>query len=105
MNNILLPETAYAATAVPPAVLVFVGKISTNVLNPVIAIFFALAFAYFVYGVAAYIWNPDSEEARTKGQQNMLWGVIGMLIMVSVFGIMRFLVNSIGADPSLMNYV
>ncbi|MDO8521139.1 MAG: hypothetical protein Q7S52_03420 [bacterium] len=104
MNNILLPETAYAATP-PQSVLTFVGKISTNILNPIIAILFALAFVYFVYGVAAYIWNPDNEEARTNGQRSMLWGVIGMLIMVSVFGIMRFLISSIGADANLMNYV
>ena len=100
-----LPMMAFAATTVPPAVLTFVGKISTNILNPIIAILFALAFTYFVWGVAKYIWNPDSEEARTTGQKAMLWGVIGMFIMVSVFGIMRFLISSIGADSALMNYV
>ena len=103
--NLLSPNTAYAATTIPGPVLTFVGKISTNILNPIIAILFALALVYFIYGVAFYIWNPDNEEARTKGRQGMLWGVIGMLIMVSVFGIMRFLINSSGADPTLMNYV
>lgn len=101
---LLLPAVAFAATP-PASVLSFVGKVSTNILNPIIAIIFALAFVYFIYGVAAYIWNPDSEEARIKGQKAMLWGVVGMFIMVSVFGIMRFLINSIGADPNLMNYV
>jgi len=104
MNNLLFLKTAYAATP-PQSVLVFVGKISTNILNPIIAILFALAFAYFVWGVAAYLWRPDSEEARTKGQKAMLWGIVGMFIMVSVFGIMSFLISSIGADSALMNYV
>lgn len=101
---LFLPTVALAAT-VPPAVLSLVGKISTNILNPIIAILFALAFVYFVWGVAKYIWSPDNEKARTDGQQAMLWGVIGMFIMVSVFGIMRFLISSIGADEALMNYV
>jgi hypothetical protein len=105
MSNLLFPETAHAATAVPPKVLSFIGKISTEILNPIIAILFSLALAYFIYGVAAYLWNPDSEEAREKGRTGMLWGIIGMFIMISVFGIMRFLISSIGADPSLMNYV
>ena len=35
----------------------------------------------------------------------MLWGVVGMFIMVSVFAIMRFIISSIGADPTLMDYV
>ena len=105
MSNLLLPETAYAVTTVPPKVLSFIGKISTEILNPIIAILFALALVYFIYGVAAYLWNPDSEEAREKGRKSMLWGIVGMFIMVSVFGIMRFLISSIDADPNLMNYV
>jgi len=105
MTNIIFPETAHAATDIPPTVLTFIGKISTEILNPIIAILFSLALAYFVYGVALYIWNPDNEEARVKGRLGMLWGVVGMFIMVSVFGIMSFLISSIGADPDLMNYV
>lgn len=83
----------------------FIGKISTEILNPIIAILFSLALVYFIYGVAAYLWNPDNEEARQKGRKGMLWGIVGMFVMVSVFGIMRFLISSIGADPTLMNYV
>lgn len=105
MMNLLFPNTAYAKTAVPPDVLSFVGKISTEILNPIIAIIFSLALAYFVFGVAAYLWNPDNEEARAKGRQGMLWGIVGMLVMVSVFGIMRLLISSIGADSGLINYV
>lgn len=106
MNSIFFPEVAEAAPPpIPSSVLTFVGKISTEILNPIIAMMFALAMAYFVYGVVAYIWSPDNEEAREKGKQSMFWGVIGMFIMVSVFGIMRFLIDSIGADASLMNYV
>lgn len=105
MNSIFFPAVAEAAPVIPASVLTFVGKISTEILNPIIAMMFAFAMAYFVYGVVAYIWHPDNEEAREKGKQSMFWGVIGMFIMVSVFGIMRFLIDSIGADPALMNYV
>lgn len=104
---LLLPAVALAGNSpTPPAeVLTFIGKLSTNILNPLILILFALAFVYFVYGVAAYIWNPDSEEAREKGKRSMLWGIVGMFIMVSVFGIMQLIISTVGADQSLMNYV
>ncbi|SRR3989339_1420092 len=105
MNSIFFPAAAEAAAVIPPSVLTFVGKISTEILNPIIAMMFAFAMAYFVYGVVSYIWNPDNEEAREKGRSSMFWGVIGMFIMVSVFGIMKFLISSIGADMNLMNYV
>ena len=105
MNYLFFLPTAEAAATIPPSVLAFVGKISTTILNPIIALMFGLATAYFVYGVAKYIWSPESEEARLEGRTSMIWGIVGMLIMVSVFGIMRLLISSIGADAGLMNYV
>ena len=104
MTNIFFPNTAYAAE-IPPTVLTFIGKISTEILNPIIAIMFALATAYFFYGIASYIWSPEDEKAREAGRKAILWGIVGMFIMVSVFGIMKFLISSIGADPALMDYV
>jgi len=104
--SLFTPHTASAQTPpIPPSVLNLVGKISTEILNPLIALMFAGALVYFFYGVAAYIWNPDNEEARENGRHAMLWGVVGMFIMVSVFGIMKLIISSIGADPALMNYV
>lgn len=103
---LLFPRTAYAAPpAIPAPVKTFIGKISTEILNPLIAIMFAVATAYFFYGVARYIWDPDNEEEREKGRLGMMYGLIGMFIMVAVFGIMRFIISSIGADTGLMNYV
>jgi len=106
MLNYLLVNTAYAqGVSVPNATKKFIGKISTEILNPLIILMFTLATVYFIYGVAQYIWNPDSDEAREKGRQSMMYGIIGMFIMVAVFSIIRFVIASIGADDSVMNYV
>ena len=94
-----------AAPAIPPTVLNFVGKISTQILNPLIALMFAVALLVFVWGVARYIWSPYDEKLRESGRRSMLWGIVGMVIMVSVFGIMSFIISSIGADAELLNYV
>jgi hypothetical protein len=94
-----------AAPAIPTPVKTFIGKISTEILDPIIAILFVVATAYFFLGVARYIWSPDNEEAREKGKVGMFYGIIGMFIMVAVFGILKFIISSIGADPALMNYV
>ncbi len=94
-----------APPPIPTPVKTFVGKISTEILNPIIAILFVVATAYFFYGVAKYIWNPDNEEMRESGRMGMLYGIIGMFIMVAVFGILRFLIASTGSDANLINYV
>ena len=106
MNILLLflPSTA-EAVVIPANVLTFVGKISTNILNPLIALMFGLATAYFVFGVVKYVWDPDNEQAREEGRRSMIWGIAGMVIMVSVFAIMRVLLSTIGADVKVMDYV
>jgi uncharacterized membrane protein YfcA len=103
---LFLPRVAYAAPpAIPTPVKTFIGKISTEILNPIIAILFVVATAYFFFGVAKYIWNPDNEESRQEGKVGMFYGLIGMFIMVAVFGILKFVISSTGADPALINYV
>ncbi len=57
---------------------------------------FSLALAYFLWGLVAFIRNAANAEARATGQRHMLWGIIGMVIMVGVFGIISLLVNLFG---------
>ena len=73
-----------------------VKRVNQYILNPFIAFLFTLALAYFIYGVFQFLMNSDREDARTTGKQNMLWGVIGMAIMMSVFGIMQVIINTLG---------
>jgi|SRR3972149_12157548 len=73
-----------------------VKRVNTVILNPFIVFLFAVALIYFLYGVFEFLANADSEDARTKGKTHMLWGVIGMFIMMSVFGIMQIIINTLG---------
>lgn len=76
----------------------FVLKFNEVVLNPVIGLLFAIALVVFLWGVVEFLLQSDSEEAREKGKSHMLWGVIGMFIMFSVFAIIRLIAGTIGAD-------
>jgi uncharacterized membrane protein YidH (DUF202 family) len=71
-------------------------SVNRVILNPLILFLFALALAYFLYGVMQFIINPGNEEIRKTGKSHMLWGVVGMVIMVSVFGIMQLILNTLG---------
>ena len=73
------------------------NSINKVIINPLIVLLFALAVVYFIYGLAKYLLNPDNEEVRRSSKSHMLWGIIGMFIMVSVFGIMNLIINTIGA--------
>jgi len=91
----LFVETAYAAPSDFDALIV---KISENILNPFIAFLFVLATVYFLFGLVQFYIAGDNEESRKKGQSHMVWGIVGMFIMLSVFGIMRVIVNTLGIN-------
>lgn len=73
------------------------------IVNPIIQVLFVVATIVFVYGVFEFIRGAESPEVRKQGQQHMLWGIIGLAIMVSVFTIIDILLNTIGADtPAIL---
>lgn len=72
-------------------------SISEKIIDPIILFLFALATLYFLYGVLQLIQNAGNEEARKVGQQHVLWGVVGMFIMLSFWGIMHLICNTINA--------
>ena len=72
------------------------SKIKTEIVNPAIYLLLALAAAYFVWGVFTFVSNQESDEAREKGKQHMIYGIVGIAIMLSAFGIMRMLAGTIG---------
>ena len=65
------------------------------IINPLIAFLFALAIAFFLYGVLEFFLNQENEEAKTKGKSHMIWGVIGITIMMSVFTIMNIILSTL----------
>lgn len=65
--------------------------IKTEILDPLTVLLFVLATAIFLWGVIEMLANSDNEEARTTGRKHMIWGVIGLFIMLSVKVIIRML--------------
>lgn len=69
-------------------------NIELFILNPIIYLLFGLALIVFLYGVFEFIRNSDDTEERKKGGQHILWGVVGMAIMFSAYGIINFVLNT-----------
>ncbi len=68
--------------------------IINNILVPVI---FALAFIVFLYGVArAYIFSRGDPEETKKGHSLILWGIVGFVVMISLWGLVNVVANTFG---------
>jgi hypothetical protein len=59
----------------------------------------AVAMAVFFWGVFEFVSKSGSDEARDKGKRNMLWGIIGLFIMIGVFGIVQIILGTFGIEP------
>ena len=64
---------------------------------------FTAGFIVFTFGMLNFFGNREDSEALEKGKRHMLWGVVGMAIMVSVFGIMKFITGSLGVSNVTSN--
>ena len=71
-----------------------IQKFAQIIVNPSIKIMFAVAFVVFLWGVAEYIKNSSSSESNTKGRDHMVWGLVGMAIMVSAFAIISIVIGT-----------
>ncbi len=77
----------------------FLNNVNKFVLNPIISLLFALALLVFFWGLFVFIAKADSPEERENGKRKLLWGVIGMFIMVSVYAIIRIILGTFGVLP------
>lgn len=64
-----------------------------NITKFVIPLIFTFAVVMFIWGVVRYVINSSDEAQREQGRQFMLWGIIALTVMISVWG----LVNILGA--------
>ena len=71
-------------------------NILTNIVNPFITLMVGVAVIYFLWGVFQFVRNADSPEERKKGGMNMMWGALGLFIMVSAYGVLNLILGTIG---------
>lgn len=71
------------------------GVINTLV-NQLIPLTMALALLAFFWGLVRYIWNSSSEEAKQEGKNIMIAGIVGLFVMVSIWGLVGIIAQTFG---------
>jgi len=69
------------------------------ILNTLVPIIIVLGVVYFMYGVISYAIAKD-EEAKTGGRDAMINGLIALLVITSIWGLVRILKNTFGVTDS-----
>lgn len=94
-------KVAHAGPTTDTVINSIVPKIVDNIVLPLVQLLFAFTFLIFVWGLFGFFSNGDDTTKREEGRQHILWGVIGIAIMVSAYGIIRLVAATVGQPSPL----
>jgi uncharacterized membrane protein YidH (DUF202 family) len=93
--NLFYPQIAYASVDD------FILKVNGQIINPLIIFLFALAVVLFLYGLVEFIGNGANDEKKTTGKSHMIWGVVGLTIMMGVWFILGVILRTFDLDKDI----
>jgi hypothetical protein len=67
-----------------------------TLLSDLIPVIFGIALVVFMWGIVKYIASQGSESGKADGKKIMLWGVVALFVMSSVWGLVSFIRDSLG---------
>ena len=71
-----------------------------GLMRPIVPLLIGLAVLVFIYGVLVLMFSEGGEK-KEEGKQYMLWGIIGIFVMVSVWGLVNILKGTFGLSENV----
>ncbi len=91
----LLPAVAFAQYSIQSSTGLF--SAIQSILNAIIPIIIALAVVFILWGIVqSFI--KGSDEERKAGHMKILYGIIGLFVMISIWGLVNILVGTTGLN-------
>ena len=59
-----------------------------DLIRSAVTVLIGLGLVIFLWGVVMFIYKSGSPKAHTYGREMLVWGLIAMFVMVSVWGIL-----------------
>lgn len=74
----------------------FICKLN-DILAAIIPFLVALGILYFIWGVISFV-IADDEAAKEKGRNRIVWGIIGLVVIIGVWALVRFVTTTFGLN-------
>lgn len=72
----------------------FINFFTCALMNTVVPLLVALAVVAFIYGIIQYFLYSDNEEKRKAGKNYIIWGIIALFVMTSIWGLVAIFSGS-----------
>jgi hypothetical protein len=92
-----LPLAAFAQSLQPLANLISSIAVLVGALVPILI---TAALVVFFWGLIRYLWPSGGKSNVAGAKQLMIWGLVTLFVMVSVWGIVRLAQSALGVDPN-----
>ena len=96
--SVLFPLVSYGQFTETDKLASAASRILTSYLIPIV---FTLALLYFFWGVVKYI--KSEGDGKAEGRQIMVWGVVALFVMSSIWGLVRFIQTEFSLQNSPTN--
>ena len=63
-----------------------------------IRLVFGLSLVYFFWGVSQFILKAGEPKLREEGKNKMIWGIVALFVIVSIYGILNFIGQALDID-------
>jgi len=73
-------------------------RIIQYIIDPAILLIFSIGFMLFIWGLVVFISNPEDTTKRETGKKHMIYGIIGMFIMIASHGVINLIVGTFDLD-------
>lgn len=70
-----------------------------NILDTLIPVLVVLGVVYFIWGVITYFIGND-EEAKAKGRMRIIYGIIGLVVIVAMWGLVGIVTRTFDLNGS-----
>lgn len=107
LSLVSLPSFAFADIPTTPETIsdIFTG-FSIGNMSGLIPVLLLIAVVTFMSGVVKFVGAGDNEEKRQLGRQVMIYGIVTLFVMISLWGFVNILTNTFfGEEKGIPNYL
>jgi fumarate reductase subunit D len=101
MKKIIVSSLALAMPLMAAAATVLKDILITvrDLVNTIVPLFMVIAVAVFLWGIIRYITSAGDEEKQKTARGYIIYGLIGIFVMVAFWGIIQVVASTFGITP------
>ena len=72
------------------------ATVFNNLFNVLVSLIITAGLIVFLWGVSKFIRSGDNEQERKSAREFMVWGIITLFVMISVWGLVTVVLDTFG---------